>query len=319
MFFVSGLILAFLASFPTLTSGQDYPAKPITIYCGYAPGASNDLTARAMASGAEKLLGVPVVVENKPGGGATVCAGLVASKKPDGYTLGVIATGTLILRPHVLKVAYDPLKDFTFICQYARNIFGLCVLNESPVKTIDEFIAYARAHPGLSYGSSGMYSLDHLGIELFGQCKGITFKHIPTKGGAEAISLLLGKHTDFLSGAGQHIAHAKKGTFRMLLIWSANNRNPSFPNVPTLKEIGCQDVPGTGYTVIGPKGLPKAISKKLGETFKKVSAGPAFQKMLANLDVPYEYKDQTQMEKEIPADYEWGKTFLRQIGAKKEE
>src|SRR5512136_1202934 len=138
-------LLAALLFFISPASAQKYPDRTITIYGGYAAGATTDLTARALADGAEKLLGTPVVVESKPGGGATVAAGLVASKKPDGYTLGVVSTAALTMRPHVLKLSYNPLKDFTVIMQYSRYIGGLCVLNDSPLKTIDEFIAYAKA------------------------------------------------------------------------------------------------------------------------------------------------------------------------------
>lgn len=305
--------------FPLLSWAQTYPHKPITIYCGYAAGATTDLTARALAAGAEKLLGVPIVVENKPGGGATVAAALVASKKPDGYTLGVVSTGVIAVRPHILKVGYDPLKDFTLLNQYARYIGGLCVLSESPIKTIDEFIAYAKAHPGLSYASPGMYTQQHLAVELFRQCKGLEFKHVPTKGGAEANTQLLGKHVNFVAGAGQHIQYLKQGVFRMLMAFNADKRDPNYPNVPTLKELGCQDAPALGYIVIGPKGMPEPIAKKLEDTFHKVTESAEFQKILANLEIPYDYKSRAQLEKDVIKEYELYKNFLEKMGAKKQE
>ena len=317
-FSVPGLIFVLLLFLPVAAFGQAYPDKPITIYCGYAAGASTDVTARALAEGAEKLLGVPVVVESKAGGGATVAAALVASKKPDGYTLGVISTGALTVRPHLVKLSYNPLQDFTLITQYSRYIGGLCVLKESPLQTIDEFAAYAKAHPGLSYGSPGMFTQQHLATELFRECRGLNFKHVPTKGGAEANTALLGKHTDFVAGAGQHIAYLKQGLFRMLVVYNTDRRDPHFPNVPTLKEIGCPDAPALGYIVVGPKGMPQAISNKLGEIFKKVVEGPTFQKVLENYDLPYDYKDRAQMEKDVPVEYEWYKDFLKKIGVKKE-
>jgi len=126
------LCLSSLLPHPAL--GQEFPTKPITIYCGYAAGATTDITARALASGLEKVLGGPVVAENKAGGGATVAAGLVASKKPDGYTLGVVSTGVITVRPHLLTLAYDPLKDFTLICQYSRYIGAVTVLKDSPFR-----------------------------------------------------------------------------------------------------------------------------------------------------------------------------------------
>ncbi|MGQ9694576.1 MAG: tripartite tricarboxylate transporter substrate binding protein, partial [Thermodesulfobacteriota bacterium] len=303
-------LTAFFLLFAGGVYAQSYPDKAITIYCGYAAGATTDLTARALASGAEKLLGVPVVVENKPGGGATVAAALVASKKPDGYTLGVVSTGVISVRPHLLKVGYDPLKDFTLINQYARYIGGLCVLSESPIKTIEEFIAYAKAHPGLSYASPGMYTQQHLAVELFRQCQGLEFKHVPTKGGAEANTQLLGKHVNFVAGAGQHIQYLKQGVFRMLLVFNTDKRDPNYPNAPTLKELGCQDAPALGYIVVAPKGLPEAIAQKLEKTFHRVAESGEFQKVLANLEIPYDYKGRAQLEREAKLQYDFYKTFL---------
>ena len=312
------IILAIGVSSPRPAAGQAYPEKPITVYCSYAAGATTDLTTRSLAEGAEKILGVPVVVENKPGGTSTVCAGLVASRKPDGYTLGVISTGALNLLPHLVKLSYSPLKDFSLIMQYSRFLGGLCVVRESPIKTIDDFIAHAKANPGLSYGSPGMYSQQSLAVELLAQCKGLKFKHVPFKGGAEANTALLGKHTDFVAGAGQHINYVKQGLFRMLVIYNSNKRDPNFPEVPTLEEIGCLDYPANGMILVGPRGLPEAVIKKLAETFKRVSEGPAFHKVLTTFDLPYDYKDRAQLEKEIPVQYEWVKNFLDKIGVKKQ-
>jgi len=309
------LILTLLLSSPHPAMGQGYPDKPITIYCGFQAGATTDLTARALASGAEKLLKVPVVVENKPGGGATVAPALLAGKKPDGYTLSVIPSGALVVRPHLLKLAYNPLKDFTYLVQYSRYIGGLCVHVDSPLKTIDKFVSCAKKHPGLSYGSSGTYSQQQLAVELLAKCKGLTFKHVPTKGGAEFNTLLLGKQTDFVAGSGSHIPFVKQGVFRMLLVYNTDVRDASYPDIPTLKELGCPDVPAGYYMVIGPRGMPGTISNKLIDTFRKVTESPDFQKMLANNNLPYDFKEQAQLEKEMPVHYEWFKNYFKETGA----
>ncbi len=315
-FMALSMILVLFASLSP-ASGQDFPAKPITIYCGFSAGATTDLTARALASGAEKLLGIPVVVENKAGGGGTVAATLLATRKPDGYTLVVVSTGVLAQRPHLQKVAYEPFKDFTMICQYARYSGALTVLKNAPFKNADEFAAYAKVHPGLSYSSPGMFSVGHLGVELFRQCKGLEFKHVPTKGGTEASTQLLGKHVDFMGGAGIHIQYVKQDLMRMLVLFIADKRDPDFPDVPTLKELGCQDAPAYGYIVLGPKGMPDSIYRKLSETFRKVAESPDFQKALAKLEVSYEYKDGQRLEKDVRAEYEFYGDFLSKAGAKK--
>ena len=310
--------LAVLFFSPALVPAQTFPDKPITIYCGYAAGATTDLTARALAQGVEKLLGVPVVVENKTGGAATVAAALVASKKGDGYTLGVTSTAAITMRPHLMKLGYTGPKDFTVLMQYSRFIGALCVLKDSPWKNIEEFIAYARKHPGMAYASNGMYTQQQLAVEIFRQCKGLDFKHMPTKGGTEANTALLGKHVEFIPGAGSHLPLVKQGAFRQLLILNSDKRDPVYPDLPTLMEIGCPDNPANGYIVMGPKAMPAPVVKKLGEAFTKVAQSAEFRKLLDSYDLPYDYKDQNQLAKDIPAEFDWYKGFLQKLGVKKE-
>ena len=291
----------------------EYPDKPITIYCGYGPGASTDVTARAIATGLEKLWGVPVVVENKPGGGTTVCAGLVATKKPDGYSLGSVSEGALATNPLTQKVAYDPLKDFTFIAQYATYFGSFVVRKDAPWKNIEEFIAHAKKNPGMSYTSTGLFTRQQISAELLAQCKGLTFRHVPTKGGTEASTMLMGGHADFSTGSSQ-IVYVKQGVFRLLV--EVNREKRSFPDVPTLTELGCPDVPPSGLDIIAPKGLPPAINQKIQEAVKKITAEPEFKKVLASFDVPYDYLDGEGLEKKIRKEYAWFKDYLQKSGLK---
>ncbi len=312
-----GVLGTLFLSLPASAPGQGFPNKPITVYCGYAAGASTDVTARALAAGAEKILGVPVVVENKAGGSATVCAALVASRPAYGYTLAILDSAALTVRPHLLKVAFNPLTDFTFFLQYGLYVGGLCVLAESPIKTVDEFIAYSKSHPGLSYGASGQFSRGHLAMELFAKCKGLTFKHVPFKGGAEADTALLGKHLDFVGGSGGHINYVKQGVFRLLMVFSMQKRDPHFPNIPMQTEIGCEDVPPNTYILVGPKGVPDPVFKKVHDAFKKAAEQPEFQKLMDSQYLPFEYKGRAQLEKEIPAQFEWYRGNLQKWGVGK--
>ena len=311
-------ILAFIVSFPPSASSQSYPTKPIIIYLGYPAGGSLDLTARLIAHEAEKMLGVPVVLENKPGGATTVATSLLAAKKPDGYTLAITSEGALTSRPHLMTLSYNPLTDFTYIMQYSRFIGSLCVLSESPIKTIDEFIVHAKANPGLSYGSPGLFTQSQLSVELLAQCKGLKFKHVPFKGGSEAIVALLGKHTDFVA-TGSNFPYVRGGKLRVLLNLNIDKRLPDFPNIPISKELGCEDFPGLGIIVVGPKGLPGTILGKLSKTFRQVTETPSFKELLAKNDLPFDYEDANQLEQSIPAKYEWFKNYLKKMGAKKED
>ena len=208
------ILFLLLLLFPCQVYTQEFPAKPITVYCGYDAGGGTDVTARILAGEAEKILGVPVVVENKAGGGSTVCASLVASKKPDGYILGLGSSTVITASPHLMTLPYDPLKDFTPIMQYHTYISGLLVLAESPFKSINDLIEYAQKHPGMSYGSTGMYGQSHLFMVRFANCKGLQLKHVPFKGGASARIALLGKHVDFIVTGDRSIPFVKQGTMR---------------------------------------------------------------------------------------------------------
>jgi tripartite-type tricarboxylate transporter receptor subunit TctC len=127
--------------------------------------------------------------------------------------------------------------------------------------------------------------------------------------------MLMGGHADFSTGSSQ-IVYVRQGVFRLLVQVNAEKRNPSFADVPTLKEIGCPDVPPAGIDVIAPKGLPSAISKKLGEAIRKVTLEPSFQKVLTNFDVPYDYLDQEELGKKVRNQYEWFKVYLAKGGVK---
>lgn len=314
----NGLILVALFAASVSAFGQTFPAKHITVYVGYGAGATTDLSARALAEGLEKALGVPLVVENRPGATAGVAAALVARAKPDGYTVGVVSTGVVTVRPHILRAPYDPLKDFTLIAQYSRYIGALTVRGDSPLKSVDDFVAYAKAHPGMSYSSSGTNSQQQMGVELFRQCKGLEFTHLPTKGGAEANTMLLGNHVDFTAGAGQHMSYVRQGRLRNLVLLNTTERDPTQPDVPTMKDIGCQDAPALGYLVIAPKGLPDPIYKILSDAIRKIAEGADFQKTLANLEIPYDYKDRKQLEKETQEGFYFYKAFLEKMGVKPE-
>ncbi len=133
------------------------------------------------------------------------------------------------------------------------------------------------------------------------------------------MTAFLGKHTDFLGGSGSHIPYVRQGAFRVLFIYNADKRDPVFPNIPIQRELGCEDAPPTGMMLAGPKGMPDAMVQKIYDAFKKVGDSPEFQTLLTQLNLPYEFKDRKRLEKDLPADTEWYRTFLKKFGVKKEE
>jgi tripartite-type tricarboxylate transporter receptor subunit TctC len=318
LFFAGTMMVVLSIGFPVMVCAQDFPTKPITLYCGYAAGGTVDIVARSLASGAEKILGVPVVVETRAGGSSTLAAGLTASKRPDGYSLGIVTSEAITRVPDLIKVSYDPLKDFTWIGQYVNTIGALVVHADSPIKTVQDFVTYAKAHPGMTYGSSGINSHHGIPIQLFAQCKGLVLKEIPYTGGSESVTAMLGKHTDFHCGTGSHIPYVIQGKFRMLFTTLTDKRNPEFPDVPTLQELGCPDIPSTNtHLVLAPKGVPDAVANKLADVFKKVSEGDDFQGMLKKIRLPYNFKTRAQLEKDLPEEVAYFKEYHKKTGAKK--
>jgi tripartite-type tricarboxylate transporter receptor subunit TctC len=315
------LLFILILSFPLQSFGQDFPTKPITIYVGFPAGAGMDITVRVLASEAEQFLGVPVVVENKPGGSASVACSLLASKKADGYTLAVVASTALntvhIMTPNLL---YDPLKDFTYIFSYSDYMIGLCVRNDSPFKTLQELIEHARKNPGaLAYSSSGTGTSVHLFFEHMSKEANVKFKHVPFKGGAPAFTALLGGHVDFTGATGAHIPFVKQGLFRKLVIAHQEKRDPNFPDVPTWKELGYKDLPGgaPGIILLAPKNLPDSVYKKLESGFTKAAYSPKFQKILKDRDMPFVFKDRRKLETDLPKDYKMCAEFLKELGLAK--
>jgi tripartite-type tricarboxylate transporter receptor subunit TctC len=302
-----GLLASGLAS-------AKYPDKPITMYIAFAAGGTTDITGRALAQGIEKILGVPVTIENKGGGGATVANGLLASKKPDGYTLLVTSVGSITMRPLLVKLAYNA-QSFRPLMQFSYYIGGLVVNADSPIKTVDQFVDYAKKNPGLTYSSSGPHTQQQIGVEAFARCKGLVFKHMPTKGGSTANTALMGKHVDFVAGSGSHIPLVEQGQFRELVTFHVDARDPKRPDIPVMKDIGCPPTnPPSGMIVVAPAGLPDAVAATLEAALKQIAESPEFKQLLVKYNLPYAYEDGATVASKFPAEIEWYTKYFKETG-----
>jgi hypothetical protein len=303
----SGMIASGLAT-------AKYPDKPITMYVAFAAGGTTDITARALAQGIEKILGVPVAVENKGGGGATVANGLLASKKPDGYTLLVSSVGSITMRPLLVKLAYNA-QSFRPLMQYTYYIGGLVVNADSPYKTVDDFVEYAKKNPGMTYSSSGPHTQQQIGVESFARCKGLVFKHVPTKGGSTANTALMGKHVDFVAGSGSHMPLVEQGQFRELVTFHVDERDPKRPDIPVMKDIGCPPTnPPSGMIVVAPAGLPNDIAATLEAALKQVAETTEFKQLLEKYNLPYAYEDGATVASKFPAEIQWYTQYFKDAG-----
>ena len=306
------ILTPFLFSFEAW--GQDFPNKPITIYIGFEPGATTDITARALAEGAQKILGVPIVIESKPGGGSSVAATLLATKKADGYTLALISSTALVTTPQIIKLNYDIFKDFTYLFTFGRFACGICVKTDSPFKTLNDLIEYARKNPGAVSYSATINAPTHLVTEFLAKQANVKFKLIPYKGGAPAATALLGGHVNFMAGAGMQQVYLRQGLFRMLAVTNSDQRHPNYPDVPTLKELGYQDIPSPTYVFLAPIGLPGPIYKKLEDAFQKSAHSTEFKTILDNIETPLIYKDGKKLEAQLFEEYHFFAKLLKDFG-----
>ncbi|MFH1335327.1 MAG: tripartite tricarboxylate transporter substrate binding protein [Candidatus Zixiibacteriota bacterium] len=264
----------------------NYPTKPIEILISYSPGGGTDLGSRVIAEHSKKYLGQDLIVINKPGGAGRVGTTLIAKAKPDGYTIGAIADGSVVFSSQLAKVSYNPLEDFTYICQFGIMNIGLVVPAESPFRTIKDFIEFARVNPNkLTVSTLGVNGIPQTTVEALSHIEGVKIKPVPYSGAALAVTAMLGGHVMATAGASSGWAsHLRAKKVRLLALFG-DERVALYPDVPTLKELGYPIVLDSWYVMLGPRNMEKAIVNKLGEAFKKAIDSPAFIKMAKKLEV----------------------------------
>ena len=287
---LAAIVLSGILSFPAVAA--DFPAKPVTLICPFTAGSTTDIFLRVLAETTGKYLGQPVIIDNKPGGAGTVGpATMAATAKPDGYTVTPMLI-TMYRYPHMMKVTFDPLKDFTYIMNVSGYLFGVVVKGDSPFKTFNDLVAYAKANPGkVTYAHAGTGGTAHITMEVFGQKNGIKWIHVPMKGGgAEAIPAILGGHVTAGADAPSWAPMVDSGQLRLLATWG-DKRTKNWPNVPTLKELGYDVVSNSPWGLAGPKGMDSNVVKILHDAFKKGMEDPAFLKILDQFNMEPYYKN----------------------------
>ena len=282
---------------------QQFPAKEVQIIIPYAPGGATDLVFRALAASTQKYLGKAVVVVNRAGGGGAVGFTEVAQAKPDGYTLVSIITPVTIL-PHQVKTAFT-YQSFAPIINVVQDPAMLQVRADAPWKTLDEFLGYARANPGMiTVGNSGAGGGVHLIALAFEKAAGVKLNHIPFAGGGPSVTALLGGHVHAVSvSPPEGIAHVKGGKLRIMALFS-ESRMADFPAVPTVREQGINFSMGQWRGLAAPKGTPPEVIRVLHDAFKKGMEDPAFIKNAADMSVALAYIGPAEFGKLMAADHE---------------
>jgi tripartite-type tricarboxylate transporter receptor subunit TctC len=284
-------VLVALALFVMAAEGaaaQTYPARPIRMLVGFAPGGPADVMARLIGQRLYATLGQPIVIENHPGAGGTLAARLVAESEPDGYTLLLGNTSTLVVGPLMYKnVGYDALKAFAPIAWLGTTSDILVVNPKSPLKSVTDLVAYAKANPGkLNYSTPGIGTPPHLIGEMLKLRAGIDIVHVPYKGGGPSIQAVIAREVDFTFENPQvALPLVQAGTVRALAVTSAE-RDPQAPDVPTLIESGLPGFVSESFTgVVGPAGIPGGVVTRLNTAINESLRSPQVAATLAKLAV----------------------------------
>lgn len=257
-----------LIAAPWAAQAQEFPQKdkPVRVIVAFPPGIGVDAQARAVTPKLAELLGVPVVIENKPGGGTLLAAQEVLKSAPDGHTIFYSASSTMAQIPHTLKAAtFDPMKDFTPITIGARGPLVIVVNAALGINNLQQLIAYGKANPGkLSYASFGTGTSAHIFGETFKANTGVQMEHIPYKGGADlAADLVEGRVQVAFDAAPAAIQNSKSGKAKIIAV-CAPTRSPFLPDVPTALEQGVKDLDIVSFLGwFGPKGMSPAVVAKL--------------------------------------------------------
>ncbi len=274
--FALGLLVGALAWLPN-AGAQEYPTKPIRLVITYPPGGNTDLVGRALALKLGEFMGQQVVVDNRGGAGGVLGSMITAQSAPDGYTIMLGTSAGMVINPLLSrKLTYDPVRDFAPVSMVVIVPQLLVINPQLPVKNVRELIAFAKAKPGyLNAGSSGVGTPNHFGTELLKWLAGVDIVHVPYKGGAPALTDLLGGQIQMaFSSVPAVLPHIKAGRLVALGVGSAK-RSPALPNIPTIAEAG---VPGYEYTtwygIFAPAKTPRTLIARLNAEIVKAMETP---------------------------------------------
>ena len=266
MLALSLAMIALLAPVAATAQGAAYPGKPIRFVVPFPPGGGTDILSRALGQKMSQSLGQPFVIDNRPGAGGNIGADLAAKSPPDGYTLVMGQTSNLAVNPSLYaKLPYDPIRDFAPITLVTETPIVVVVAQSSPIKSVADLIAQAKAKPGtINFASPGNGTVGHLAGELFKKMAGVDLVHIPYRGATPALTDLIGGQINlYFASAPVAMPQIKGGRIRAIAVTS-RTRSPALPEVPTLAESGLTGFDASSwYGLLAPAGTPRDIIAKL--------------------------------------------------------
>jgi tripartite-type tricarboxylate transporter receptor subunit TctC len=306
-------VLVFALALATgVAIAQPYPVKPVRIIVTVAPGGGNDFVARLAGQKLAERLGQQFIVDNRPGGGGTVGTALVAKAAPDGYTLLLGFVGSLAMTPHVEKVGYDALRDFVGVSLLASSYHMLAVHPSLPVRSVKQFIAFAKMRPGeLNYASANIWGPTHLVPELFKSVTGINIVPIHYRGAAPAaVGVLSGEAQVIFAGVTALMPHVRSKRL-VALAATSPTRSPIAPELPTFTELAFPGVQAPSwYSIVAPAATPREIVVRLHEELVKISAMVDYREPLERQGFEPQSSTPEQFAAFLQAEYDkWGKVI----------
>ena len=311
-------VLAFVASVICAwpLCAQTFPEKNITLLHAYSPGSSSSVTLRALGEAASKTLGRRFVIEDKPGaGGALAPSYMLKIGKADGYMLSQLPQPILRI-PHIQKVEFDVLNDFTWIIRIVDYTYALVVKNETQWKNLGELVSYAKANPGkLTYATSGVGVTMHMVMEELAVMNGIRWVHAPHRTTTDMLNAVIGGHMDMVAAAISYAPLVDAGKIRVLAILGAN-RIKRWPDIATAKELGYDVNASSSYGIGGPKGMDPKIVKTLHDAFRKGLDDPEFIRTMEQYDQVRSYLNTEDYTRWAREQYAVEKTVVERFGLK---
>lgn len=299
-------------------AAEPFPSREIEIIVPFDPGGGTDLLARVVAAKLTEQLGKPVVVVNKPGAAGTVGTTLLSQRKPDGHSLMTVTPSPIIFAPHRQKLAYDPLKDFTYLAGVVRQPFGIQVRADAPWRTFQDLLEDAKKNPGkIKYGTDGVNSWGAIFMAAVAQDRGINWIQVPFKGDATLLPAFLGGHVDVgvMSVIWVPLAHA--GKLRPLAVVT-EKRLSDFPETPTLSELGFNYFLGIGSITgfAAPKGLPDDIRKKLEDAIRLATESTEFKETAKKVSFEVDFRNGREFAQQVEQGFKSLAEMMKKTGIK---
>ena len=311
----TALFGAGLLAMPRVARAQArFPDRPIRLLVPWGAGGTTDIQMRAMAEGASRRLGQPVIVENRPGAGGILAAQQLLQERPDGHVLAQIPISVFRHPQMASRALFNPLEDFTYIIHVSGYLFGTVVRADAPWRTMAELLDHAKANPGrLNYGTPGVGTSLHITMEQIAGMRGIEWVHVPFRGWAENGQALLGGQIEVSADSSGWSELVQSGRLRLLATWGAE-RAKRFPDVPTLRESGIDVVSTSPYGLAGPKGMSPEVMRVLHDAFREAIFDPAHVAVLDRFDMQPMYLNSADYAAFARRQYEEEGAMIRRMG-----